>query len=76
MTEFRNDIPIPEGQNKSDGVQAKLRELAAQEVGTSILLVNAYVPSLSNQKYTIERKTGAKFATRTVPGGVRVWRVA
>jgi hypothetical protein len=77
MIEIENDIPIPP---KAGGRKA-LYPLVDMEIGQSFFVPckpgktaaqtrNNMVGSI----YSYTKKTGARFATRVVDGGIRVWR--
>ncbi len=46
------------------------------EVGDSIFVANGKPNSVSASGRVATQRTGAKFTTRRVEGGVRIWRVS
>lgn len=45
------------------------------EIGDSFLAKKLRIFSIASSRRNAERKTGFKFACRTVDGGTRIWRV-
>lgn len=45
------------------------------EIGDSFLVPNANSHNIAAASYAGARRTGYKFRTKTVDGGVRVWRI-
>lgn len=48
---------------------------AEMEVGDSFLIPDMKIGRMGHIRKQAEMKTGFEFTCRTVPGGVRVWRV-
>jgi hypothetical protein len=77
VTEFKIEKNIP--LSPSGSGRATLYPFAALDVGDSFLVPNAdrrTQQKLSTCGQYHARRRGLKFATRSVDGGVRVWRVA
>lgn len=66
-------IPLPRA--KGGGVSAGL-PFAAMGVGDSFLIAGRPQRSVSAIANNAGKRLGMKFATRIVPGDVRVWRVS
>lgn len=71
---FETGVPIPK--RKATGVSALLRELAAKPTSTSVVFTDAEDSVVRSLMTRITKETGAKFVSRKVEGGRRVWRVA
>lgn len=73
MSEFTIDkgIPVP----KQVGAGRKTKYLFdAMEVGDSFFIKDTKVKTISRTCGQHGKRLGRKFASRTVDGGVRVWR--
>jgi hypothetical protein len=82
MIEIENSIPIPATKRPGAGRRGTY-PFAALEVGQSFFVPNQ--PGKTNRRLRtaigglaqyITKKTGYRFTSRTVEGGIRVWRVA
>jgi hypothetical protein len=82
MIEIENGIPIPAIKRLASGRRAKY-PFSALAVGQSFFVPNQ--PGKTNRQLIIAivgsaqhitRKTGHRFTSRTVEGGIRVWRFA
>ena len=78
MPEFKieKNVPIPEGQYKTNKRWGPWREL---KVGESYLIPCEKIAQCMVQQRVTQTcrlaRTGIKLTTRTCPEGVRVWRV-
>ena len=67
---IEKDVPMPEF--RASGVTAALRRM---DVGDSIFLRGKKSSNVTSLAAILTKKTERKFATRTVEGGIRVWRI-
>jgi len=70
--EIEKNVPIP-SLKRATGVSVAMAQM---EVGDSIFCKDKTSSTLAGSITYSKRKTGNKFATRSVDGGVRVWRTA
>ena len=68
--EIEKGIPMPEP--RVWGITAALRKM---DVGDSIFLRGKKQNTVTSLVAILTKKTERKFATRTVDGGLRVWRI-
>ena len=67
---IEKDVPMPEF--RASGVTAALRKM---DVGDSIFLRGKKSNNITTIVGILTKKTERKFMTRTVEGGIRVWRI-
>ena len=67
---IEKDVPMPEF--RASGVTAALRRM---DVGDSIFLRGKKSNNITTIVGILTKKTERKFMTRTVEGGIRVWRI-
>lgn len=74
MTDLKieKDVPLPP---RSSG-DSKKSVLWRMSVGDSVLVTDASQSVVAARAKSVANRSGYKFATRKVEGGVRVWRVA
>ena len=72
VIEIEKNVPMP-SRNKNTSVAGALERM---EVGDSIFCKDKTPTALGGALTYGKRKTGNKFASRSVDGGVRVWRTA
>ena len=72
--EIEKGIPLAKVASPSSPRASKY-PWADMEVGDSFLVPGTSVSRLSPSVCSASRRVGFKFKTRTVEGGVRVWRV-
>jgi len=70
--EIEKNVPMPSLQRATGLLSAMMQ----MEVGDSVFVKDKTTATLSSCLTYAKRKTGNKFASRTVEGGVRVWRTA
>lgn len=73
---IEKDVPLPESHSSHrGGLSGALRKM---EVGDSILLKDKsqHFISAAGQTVAMRENDGRKYMTRTVEGGVRIWRVS
>lgn len=78
MSEFKIEKGIPLPPRRSTHAARDKYGFTRMEVGDSIFFADAKPSAIRNVAYTASKdgaRMGRKFATRTVEGGVRVWRV-
>lgn len=69
-----HDVPIPVGAKSKRGRPPKY-PWADLEVGDSFFVKGKRPIDLGEITQRMARRTGFRFITRTVQGGVRVWRI-
>ncbi len=70
MVKIDKSVPIPQG--RSSHSKYPWREL---QVGDSFFVKDKEASDLSGYFAPLRRKYGLRFVSRTVDGGVRIWRV-
>ncbi len=70
MIQIDKNIPIPKG--RSSYARYPWREL---QVGDSFFVLNKVAAGISGYFAPLRRKYGLRFTSRSVDGGVRIWRV-
>ena len=80
MIEIENGIPIPAPKRPGAGRKC-IYPFAALEVGQSFFVPNQpgktnrqLIMAIGGSAQHITKKTGHRFTSRTVEGGIRVWR--
>jgi hypothetical protein len=77
MSEFKIEKGVPMPNHGNGGREFPLpAALRKMEIGDSVLVVNRSRDSVVGTTAFIKRETGARFSTRVVDGGVRIWRVS
>ena len=73
MYEIEKDVPIPNVRNKNK----QQIPFAEMKVGESVFVPNGTGVSAARASASWHSKvTGRRFITRTVDGGIRVWRAS
>ncbi len=74
INEVTNSVPLPE---PGVGSRAKYGWHKLRRKGDSVLIEveSKFSPRVRRAAHLYARRKGLTFLTRTVPGGVRVWRV-
>jgi hypothetical protein len=76
MSDFKidKDVPMPA---VSAGGRREIYPWRTMEIGDSFLVTDDQIPPkhVSRRAWQASKSTGHKFVTRTMDGGVRVWRV-
>ena len=72
MIEIEKNVPIIRNQR---GVPSKY-PWSSMEVGDSFFVRGAKITTMSHARHDAGKRTGFTFISRTVEGGVRVWRTA
>lgn len=74
--EIEDGVPIPKknvgGERKEDSFAGMLRALQPTQ---SVFVPGKKITSVGRYFNVVGKQTGYKFTSRTVEGGVRVWRV-
>ena len=75
MIKIESGIPVPAGTNRSGGRKA-VYPFADLKVGESFFVAGKSVKTMSQTANKAAKRIGVELITRTVEGGVRVWRTA
>lgn len=73
MSEFKIEKGIPLPRRSAAN---KKYDFGAMKIGDSMLCAGVEPKEVRGVAHAAGKREGMKFATRTVEGGVRVWRIA
>lgn len=73
MVQIEKGIPMPVLLRNGGAAKYPWRQM---EIGDSFFVCGLKAAQLSGTAHNAAKITGFKFAARSEPGGVRVWRVA
>jgi len=73
MTKIDKNIPIP--RPRGGGNYKSKYPWRYMEIGDSFFIETKSQKSAAAYARVVGPRIGAKFATRSVPGGIRVWRI-